>query len=257
VKSIFLIATIGLTVCGCGKSTKQEEKVAHELEQSILAVSQEDDGTLRPVEAISAMASVVGERCIVAADEYNVRSYSSFDVGQRVFSDVVNELLCGNSTTLQLDTFPPKSVFGIIRDRLDGSLYQNQFPDFEKDVVGGFASRIGKPEDWGKIPLSLPAEYNPKRLPLRVAFECRSRVEGILKSLGKDKKECLRISTIALTMMLVDVGDKIDRKAALTLALETINGMAKTAPMKDEAIDSPSEAMKEAQHNVIKIGHKK
>ena len=40
-------------------------------------------------------------------------------------------------------------------------------------------------------------------------------------------------------MMLVDLGGHIDRKAALTLALETVNGW-QTAPMKDEAIDTPS-----------------
>ena len=35
--------------------------------------------------------------------------------------------------------------------------------------------------------------------------------------------------------------------------LETINGMAKTAPMV-KAIAAPTEAMREAQHQVIKVG---
>ena len=256
---IFLFAILGLIACGCGKSgkstTKQEQQIARELQSSVLALSKEDDGSVRPVEAISAMASIVGERCIDAAGEYKIRSHP-FVVGQRVFSDVVNELLCGNNPTLQLNSFPSESVFGLIRDQLVGSAYENQFPDFEKDVVEGFAARIGKPEDWGKVPLSLPEDYRPQRLPLRVAFDSRERVDGILKPIANNKKECLRVTTIALARMLLVLGNQTDRHAALTLALETINGMAKTAPMKDEAIENPTVEMKEAQHQVVKVGHK-
>lgn len=251
---IVLIVLVGLVACGCGNSVRQEEQVARELLKSVLAFCQEDDGTVRPVEAISAMAAVVGERCIDAAGEFKVRGHS-FIPGQRVFSDKVNTLLCGDNGSIQLSDIPAKSVYGILRDRLAGSVYEHHFPSIE-EVFSGFAARIGKPEDWGKVPVSLPEEQRPRRLPLRIAFDSRSRVDEILKAVSGDKIKCLRISTIALNMLLVDSGLQVEPTVALTLAFETANGMAKTAPMKDEAIESPSEAMREAQHRVIKMGHK-
>jgi hypothetical protein len=69
-------------------------------------------------------------------------------------------------------------------------------------------------------------------------------------------REGLRVSTIALAMMLLDLEGLMDRSAALKLALATANGMARTAPMKEEAIDDPSEAMIKTQHEVIMIDHK-
>jgi hypothetical protein len=247
-----LAMLFGLITCGCGKAAKQEEQMARQLVKTVLSFCQEADGTVRPTEAISAMAAVVGERCIDAAGEYKVRAHS-FVPGQRVFSDKANYLLCGDNPSLRLNDIPPQSVFGILRDRLAGTVYKNHFPDIE-EVIGGFAARIGKPEDWGKVPVSLPEDQRPRRLPLRITFDSRSRVDQTLKAVSGDKTKCLRISTIALAMLLADSAHQADPAVALTLAFATANGMAKTAPMKDEAIDNPSEAMREAQHQVIKIG---
>jgi len=258
-KTLFLvkvgIVIAGLVAGGCSNSAKQEERIARDLLKSVLQFCREEDGTLRPVEAISAMSAVVGERCIDAAGEYKVRGHS-FVPGQRVFSDKANALLCGDSGSEQLSAIPAKSVFGILRDQLAGSPYKHQFPDLV-EVFGGFAERIGKPEDWGKVPLSLPEDQRPRRLPLRIAFDSRSPVDEALKAISSDKNKCLRVTTIALATLLNDVGNEIDRSVALKLALETVNGMAKTAPMTDEAIDNPTEAMREAQHNVIKVERRK
>ena len=87
-----------------------------------------------------------------------------------MFSDFVNELLCGRPGNASSNT-----IFGIVRDRLAGSAYGNQFPD-RMEVISGFSKRIGKPDDWGKAPLSLPEAYHPRRLPLRVAFDTRARL---------------------------------------------------------------------------------
>ncbi|NOS69699.1 MAG: hypothetical protein HOP33_07200 [Verrucomicrobia bacterium] len=201
------------------------------------------------------MAAIVGEQCIAAAGEYKVREHS-FVPGQRIFSDKINELLCGDNGATEINAIPSTSVFGILRDRLANGPFAGNFPELNS-VFSGFASRIGKPEDWGKVPLSLPEEFHPRRLPLRVAFDTRPAVDQALKSVSSDKMRRLRISTIALAMLLNDERDQIDPKSALLLTLETVNGMGKTAPMKDEAIDKPTDEMKEAQHQVVKVGKKK
>lgn len=225
------------------------------LVEIVWEICREEDGSVLPVEVISAMAAIVGERCIVAADEIDVRGDSYFPKqaaglpGQRVFSDVANELLVGNKAELT-----PESAFGTIRDRLVAGGYECQFSQTE-NVMGEFAKRIGNPEDWGKVPLSLPAEFNPKRLPLRVAFDARAQVEDALKKITENQRECLRISAIALAAVLVNFKEQIDRNAALRLALETVNGMAKTLPMKNEAIETVSSEILEAQRQPIKIGH--
>lgn len=245
---------IGLFACGCNRSTKQEERVARKLLESVLSFCREDDGTVRPAEAISAMAAVVGERCIDAAGEYKVRGHT-FVPGQRVFSDKVNLLLSGDRPDTQLDAIPANSVFGIIRDRLAGSAYPHHFPDIA-EVYSAFAANIGKPEDWGKVPLLLPEENRPLRLPLRLAFDSRSAVDETLKTISGDKQKCLRVSATALAILLRDLQNQIDPTIALNLAFGTVNGMAKTAPMKEEPIDSPTSDMREAQHNVVKIEHR-
>jgi hypothetical protein len=56
-------------------------------------------------------------------------------------------------------------------------------------------------------------------------------------------------------LVLIHFKEQIDRNAGLTLALETINGMAKTIPMKNEAVENPSAEMLVAQHQALKIGH--
>jgi hypothetical protein len=61
-------------------------------------------------------------------------------------------------------------------------------------------------------------------------------VDDILAPAQNDKARCLRISTEALAEILAMVASAIDHKLALTLAIETINGMAKTAPMTERAM---------------------
>lgn len=254
-KGFLILAMTALLACGCNRSSKQEKLTARKLLNAVLPLCREEDGTKRPMEAISAMAAVVGERCIDAAGEYKTRGHS-FIPGQRVFSDKVNELLCGDNGSDKLTAIPAKSVFGTLRDELAGTAYRRQFPELV-EVFGGFADRIGKPDDWGKVPLSLPEDQRPKRLPLRIAFDSRTAVDDVLKPMLSDKEKCLRVATLALAALLSDVANEVDRPAALKLAFETINSMAKTAPMTTEVIDTPTEAMKEAQGKVIKIERRK
>jgi len=230
----------------------RDEQLAKEIRRLIQVYVRKAAATSRDKEAIAAMAAVVGERCQEVASEFPVRKHA-FVPGQRIFSDRVNVLLAGNGRTLDLDGIPAESVYAQIRDQIDGSRYsRNDFPGLVT-VFQGFARRIGKPEDWGKVPLSLPPEDWPRLLPLRVAFDTRSGVDAVFAPIKNDKERALRVSTLALTMLLNDADKTLDPQSTLALVLETINGTAKTAPMI-QAIGTPTAAMREAQHKVIKVG---
>ena len=126
-------------------------------------------------------------------------------------------------------------MVGVLRDQLVAAGYRGEeFPDL-KCVFEGFATRIGKDDDWGWVPLSVPADNRPHLMPLMVAFETRADVDRVLAAVRGDKAKALTASTLALADILGKVKDVIDHRAALLLAIETVNGMAKTAPMTDEA----------------------
>lgn len=203
-------------------------------------------------ETIAAMAAVVGERCQEAAGEFPVRKHT-FVPGQRVFSDRVNLMLVGDGRARDFEAISAETVYGQIRDQVDkGRFSKDRFPKLDSPFRE-FAGRIGESEDWGKVPLSLPPQAWPRLLPLRVAFDTRAAVDAALVPIKDDKARVLRVCTRALTMLLNGADEHLDPAAAMVLTLETINGMAKTAPMLTP-IAAPTEAMRQAQHDVIKIG---
>ena len=234
-----------------GASIPQDKLIAQQVKNVITTYSRDKGGRVDSKEAIAAMAAVVGERCLDAAGEIPVRTHK-FEPGQRAFSDRINELLTGDQET-ELANINSDSVFGAIRDQLSGSKFQNHFPSLH-EVFSGFAAGIAKHE-WGKVPLSVPAKYYPEKLPLRVAFDTRQSVDVALGAVSFDKARSLRVCTLAMVMMLQDetLVNQLDPAVALALTFETINGMAKTVPMKDKAIDAPTAAMREAQHTVLRL----
>jgi len=232
-------------------STAENEPIAKQVKNVITMYSRDKLGRVDSKEAIAAMAAVVGERCLDAAGEIPVRTHR-FEPGQRAFSDRINELLTGDEAT-ELAAIKSDTVFGTIRDRLSGTKFQNHFPSLN-DVFTGFAGGIGNHE-WGKVPLSVPAKYYPEKLPLRVAFDTRQSVDVALGAVSFDKARSLRVCTLAMVMMLQDetLVNQLEPAVALALTFETINGMAKTVPMKDKAIDAPTKAMREAQHMILRL----
>jgi hypothetical protein len=234
------------------KAEDADVEIARKVKDVILEYCRNGRKAIAAKEALAAMAAVVGERCIEAAGEFPVRGHEFFP-GQRVFSDKINTLLAGSINKDTIAEIPAETVFGTIRDQLAGSRFQqNHYPSLG-EIFGGFAHRIGKPEDWGKVPLSLRPEYWPEKLPLRVAFDTRPGVDTALGAIREDKARSLRACTLAMVMLLKDkeLANQLDPATALTLTFETINGMAKTAPMKDKAINEPTRAMLEAQHSII------
>ncbi len=119
---------------------------------------------------------------------------------------------------------------------------KSDFPSL-KMIFEHFAANIGQQSDWGKVPLSVPEQNHPFVLPLRVAYETRPLVDQILAPLSSSE-ERLRASVVALAESLVAVRQVLDNKVAILLALQTVNGMAKTAPMTDDAIRTIQEKNK-------------
>ena len=70
----------------------------------------------------------------------------------------------------------------------------------------------------------------------RATLESRGDVDKIFAEFGSANDRRLRASAFALATVLVWVAEAIDRSVALKLALEMVNGMAKTAPMTPEAL---------------------
>jgi hypothetical protein len=229
----------------------EDEHIARQVKDVVVTYCRDKRGRVDFKEAIAAMGAVVGERCLAAADEISVRTHN-FEPGQRAFSDKVNVLLTGDQAT-ELAAISADSIFGTIRDHLAGTRFDNHFPSLD-DVFKGFAGGIWKHE-WGKVPLSVPAKYRPERLPLRVAFDTRQNIDAALQPISSDMARSLHVCTLAMIMMLKDenLADPLKPAIALTLTFETINGMAKTVPMRDKAVDKPTQAMIEAQHQILRI----
>ena len=100
----------------------------------------------------------------------------------------------------------------------------------------------------------MPEDHLPFIPPLRVGYETRARVDDIFASVRDDKARCLRIATEALAEILAMVASAVDHKLALTLAIETINGMAKTAPMTERAMQQAQQTkQRQYQHPTMSI----
>lgn len=181
---------------------------------------------------MSAAAAIVGEAAIAEAGDFDPRNHDS-PPGARVFSTAINRLLCDDKS---LDESPPDSIVGDLRDRLLACGFgPSDLPDLES-VFKYFAANIGEKEDWGRVPLSIPPQHHPFVQPLRVAYETRAMVERSLAALGGDTAKRLKATTAALARSLCETRDVIPRIIATTLAIETVNGMAKTAPMTDASM---------------------
>jgi hypothetical protein len=213
-------------------STNPESLAADRIVDLLIAGLKDPDGRVHAEDLISAAAAIVGERCIEAAGDFDARQHD-LPPGSHVFSDAVNDLLAGDVST-NLDDLPRTSVFGTLRDELLPNGYTRfEFPKVE-DVFKAFAAGIGKPEDWGWVPLSVSQDNRPFLQPLRAAYETRAGVDEILTPFRNEPTTSLKVVTHALAKVLITVRQAIQPSVALLLALETVNGMAKTTPVTDQ-----------------------
>jgi hypothetical protein len=197
-------------------------------------------GRIRVEELISAAAAIVGEAAIAKAGDYDPRGHD-YPPGARVFSTKINQLICDDKS---FQDAPTDSIVGDLRERLvTCGFSESDFPRLE-DVFKHFAANIGKKEDWGKVPLSIPPDHHPFVQPLRMTYETRPMVDGALSPLGDDVGIRLRATTAVLARALCETRDALTRIVSTTLAIETVNGMAKTAPMTAAAMTKMLEAAK-------------
>jgi len=189
-------------------------------------------GRIRVEDLVSASAAVVGEAAIAEAGDLDPRRHAHVP-GTRVFSTNVNRLICDDKGFVEA---PPESIVGTLREKLSGCGFTHtDFPDLN-DVFKYFAANIGRKDEWGKVPLSVPQQHYPLLPPLRVTYETRATVDQSLAQLGGNRSQRLRATTLALAKALCETRDILSRIIATTLAIETVNGMAKTAPMTDAAM---------------------
>ena len=79
----------------------------------------------------------------------------------------------------------------------------------------------------------MPEAHRPIIQPLRQAYELRSGVRAIFAEHQMPAAEWPHTCAFALVVELARVREAIDPGVAVRLVLETVNGMAKTAPMTD------------------------
>ncbi|HEX9059290.1 MAG TPA: tetratricopeptide repeat protein [Clostridia bacterium] len=208
--------------------------ISKELVDLVIYLLKEKSGGVRVEDGIALLSTVIGERCIEAAGEYSIYDHDKIP-GQIIFSDKINIILYGDRVTEKISELTSESVLGQIRDLL--IYYQFKIEDFPpiNQLIKNFAAGIGKEEDWGKCPWTVPKENMPSILPLQVGFETRNAVDKILGP-APDKIQKLKISIQALCSFLAMAKKTINHQVAILLALETINGMSKTAPMTVKAM---------------------
>lgn len=222
---------------------KDTAEAAAEDLYAALKLSITQDGRIRVEDLVSAAAAIVAEAVIMRAGNFDPRGHA-YAPGTRIFSTDVNKLLCDDKS---LADAPASSVVGDLRDRLGRcGFVPSDFPNLE-DIFRYFAANIGKKEDWGRAPLSVGHEHYPFAQPLRVAYESRAMVDRAFARLGNDATARLRAGTAVLAKALCETRNAIARTVSITLALETVNGMAKTAPMTDAAMAKIVESTRSAK----------
>jgi hypothetical protein len=134
------------------------------------------------------------------------------------------------------DEAPADSIVGILKDKLTRCGFTKADFPVLKDVFTYFAANVGNKEDWGKIPLSVAKDNHPFIMPLRAVYETRPIVDKLFAPLADNRQQRLHAATLTLAEALCKTRDVLDRRIATILAIETVNGMAKTAPMTDAAM---------------------
>ncbi|HEY6570690.1 MAG TPA: hypothetical protein VIZ22_10385, partial [Candidatus Limnocylindrales bacterium] len=108
----------------------------------------------------------------------------------------------------------------------------DDFPPID-EPIRLFASALAGdgPTPWGFVPLSVPEDHRPFVQPLRQAYDLRAPVRAIFAEQQVPAPEWPHTCAFALVVELARVREAIDHRIAVRLVLETVNGMAKTAPM--------------------------
>jgi hypothetical protein len=206
------------------------QAVASALAATYEAHATDGDGRIRVEDLLSGAAAACGETCIAAAGEFDPEDHT-FAPGSAVLSDRVNGILCADAADWDA---ADGSVFGLIRG---GALQQGYAPaDFPPiaDPIRHYVETLGSGDPavtWGRVALSVPADNWPRTEPLRQAYELRGEVRRVLADRQVPRAEWPTACALALVIELARVRAAIDPRIAARIVLETVNGMAKMAPM--------------------------
>jgi hypothetical protein len=189
---------------------------------------------IRCEDFIAAAAAFAGEVCMRKAADFDFDNHA-FTPGERIFSQKVNVVLSGDVT--EWKDVPVTSAFGALHNLLTRSREiawpPETFPGIAA-IYENFAKGRGHgvaPVQWGYVPLSLSPSHFPQMPPLRSAFELRKVALGIIGKKPIPVDLLLAASSISLIKALTVTRSAIDNAVAIRLAMETMNGIAKTAPV--------------------------
>ena len=210
------------------KKKKDPFAIRQEIVEFTFDAVQNERG-VRVEDAICLISTIVAERCIDLSGIYNMYDHQ-YTPGERIFSDQVNHILCGDVVTDDWSEISSTAVFGIIYEKLHRRVPKNKFPSIGK-IFQDFASGIGKESDWGNVPYTIPEGNIPSLLPLRIGVESREQVDKILNQIELDKSQKLTIVTKSLCDVIIKTKHVVDSAISIKLSLEIINGMSKTATM--------------------------
>ena len=189
------------------------------------------EGRIRVEDLLSAAGAVCGEACIAAAGEFDPESHD-FVPGSAVLSDRVNEILCGNATDWPTTG---DSVFGLVfAGAIRAGYVIEDFPvlaDVFRVYLAGLGG--GNADRWGYVSLSVAVDHWPRTPPLRAAYELRGPAHAILEERGIPKPSWPTAGGLTVARELDRVQTAIERGVGVHIAIETINGMAKMAPMTE------------------------
>jgi hypothetical protein len=208
------------------------QAVGSRLVAAFESASTDGDGRIRVEDLLSAAAAVCGEACIAAAGEFDPEDHA-FTPGGPVLSDRVNRILVADATDW---AGAGSSVFGSIRSGALAQQYaETDFPPIDAPIRQYVATLgAGDPEaTWGRVSLSVPEANRPRIQPLRQAYELRGPVRRILSDGRVPRTDWPIACAAALVVELGRVRQAIDPAIAIRIVLETVNGMAKMAPMTD------------------------
>jgi len=196
-------------------------------------------GRIRVEDLLTAAAAVTGQSCIAALGEIDPDKHD-LPPGQAVFSDAMNALLCHDAKSWD-DGALAGSLFGAIRSgAIEAGYDAAAFPPLE-GVFSNHAASLNANEDprktWGRVALSVGADHLPTLPPLRYAYELRAKTQEIWANLGVKPKDQPAVCATALTTLLGRIRGAIAPATALAIVFETLNGMAKMAPMTPRHMD--------------------
>jgi len=212
----------------------QHSGLIEKLAQFTEAMAEGPKQCFRCEDIISAAAAFAGECCLRKAAIFDFDNHDCVP-GQAIFSGEINHILSGDRT--DWGDVPVTSVFGGLHNILthfpEEPWDPSAFPGVA-EIYRGYAAARGHgapPIQWGYVPLTLAPHHAPRHPPLRAAFELRRFTFAVCaQDLPKPGDLC-NIAQLSLLRALAKLRRAIDKAVAIRLAMETLNSMAKMAPV--------------------------